>query len=419
MSSFSENLGSLLVGTIAMIYFTAVVNDLGFLYFVQNPLDHVCWKLAVSGVLMASTAHTGIVCRTLYGFLITNFGITEETGSEWELIAQIAFYIAISLLVQLYYAAKISTLYGGKTRAALVSAVVLLALATTGFGGASCYAMSTFTAVPGEPFKSEQSWEMMAGLICATSMVISISMVVDMRSGRFAMRSESPADVLSRLLIETNVLTTICSIMNLVTYFVFHSNGISVAFSIVTPKLYLISMFISLQRSEDSAAGISSKGLKHQSSLSEMFKGKPLFSGRVSRSAISQPIPTVRFPHDPFSTNSPAFRRTNPSLFDEKAQERSADAHSMSEYGSFAVGNSTSVHLGTPKEPEYSESTFSKQRESPNAYAKSVGTNTTGEEIDFGNIVASYAPSAKSNQTMPSNYSAGSLRAQPVNYTYF
>lgn len=318
----------------------------------MNTSDSPKWRGLIIVVLLSSTAHTGVIAFSMYRYLITNFSnLAFVPSSEWNLVAHFAIFTFISLIVQLYYAAKIATLFSSKWKRALVGSIVVLALAQTGFGIAAC--VSTWRLPVADniltlTLRSQLGWQMLAALAASVfcDLLISGAMFKDARTPRYTVRVENPLQLFSRLVIETNLLTTSTAIVNMIFFFIFHSNGISIAFSVVTPKLYLLSMLFSMNHYEGkSLDGISSRSVKHQSTLSDFFKGTPFRGRGVSSSAISKPIPQVRFDESPVAIGSPTWRRspvTSPEKVDQK------DSMSISDYGGYG-GFSSSIYLGSPK----------------------------------------------------------------------
>jgi hypothetical protein len=82
---------------------------------------------------LTSTAHTGILSYATYDFLIANFGNQDFAGTaEWSFVGHFAIFTFIALMVQIYYAHKITSFCSGKRRVALVGGIVVLALAQSG-----------------------------------------------------------------------------------------------------------------------------------------------------------------------------------------------------------------------------------------------------------------------------------------------
>lgn len=118
-----------------------------------------------------------------------------------------AIFTAITLVVQLFYARKVSTFYTGKRRIAPVSAIVVLALAQAAFGILSAYSTTRhpFSADVFEvELREALGWQMLSNMVCAVlcDTLITGAMIKEHRSPRFTVKAEGPVEVLTRLLIE-------------------------------------------------------------------------------------------------------------------------------------------------------------------------------------------------------------------------
>ncbi|GAA5869407.1 hypothetical protein JCM8547_008666 [Rhodosporidiobolus lusitaniae] len=305
MAEPSQTVGAVLLGLFIAIYLTASSFHLTSSY-VRRTADPWQWRTAVCFLTAVSTAHTAILCYSLYEYLIVHFGdVPYLSTAEWDLVAHYAIFITTSLLVQLYFALRISTLYTARPRTFFVAGIVVLALAQLGFGIAATYSTARLPVTLFEADLREQlGWQTMAGGIAAVlcDVLIFVATFKDMRTSRFTVRSETIFEVVSRLLIETNFVTTIVAILSLAFYLAWdasgHPSGVSMAFAILTPKLYLLSMLASINRGAEAvrssaAVGFDSKAVKHASSLSDMFKGTPLSRiGGVTVSRIGAPFST-------------------------------------------------------------------------------------------------------------------------------
>ncbi|ORY73609.1 hypothetical protein BCR35DRAFT_307056 [Leucosporidium creatinivorum] len=413
MSDVESNLGALLIGLIIAVYLTSTSNGQVVTYM-KTTYDHQSIQLIVIFAALASTAHTGILCYALYDFLISNFGNQDFAGTaEWSFVGHFAIFTFIALIVQLYYAHKITSFCSGKRRIALVGGIVVLALAQTAFGilsAWSTYRLPLTDDIFQVELRSALGWQMLASLIAAVlcDLLICGAMVREHRTPRYTVRSEGMLEVLTRLFIETNLITAIVAILSLAFYVAFHAKGVSTAFAICTPKLYLMGMLASINRRDVSRAGISSTSYhsnpKHESSLSDMFKGTPMtkLRGEVSTSRIGMPTPINdmftnkdpnspgwlrrTFSHEPESTpftntqRAPAPGETvqwhsnlHPShaVGSKTSHQGSGDALSISDYGAWtghAYSSSVELSQQSPRgknvsfaqeQREYSSARFS------------------------------------------------------------
>ncbi|GAA6020762.1 hypothetical protein JCM10207_002015 [Rhodosporidiobolus poonsookiae] len=303
-SSPTSTIGAVFIGLVFAIFLTSSAVHWTSSYC-KKTSDPWQWQVGVVFLTAVNTAHTAIICHSLYGYLVVHFGDRDNLmTAEWDLVAHYAIFITLSLVVQLYYALRISTLYAGKIRVALLASISLFTLAQLAFGIAATYYTATLRSSFFEiDLRKNLGWQTLAsslaGVLC--DLVIFGATFADMRTARFAVLSESPLAVLSRLFVETNFITTIVAILSLAFGLAWnaqnHPSGISTAFAIVIPKLYLLSMLVSINRGADTVrSGLDPRSIKHTSSLSDMFKGTPvsrftdMSASRIGRPNIPTPI---------------------------------------------------------------------------------------------------------------------------------
>ncbi|BGP20613.1 hypothetical protein JCM10213v2_008776 [Rhodosporidiobolus nylandii] len=300
----SPTIGAVFVGLIFAIWLSSSAVHLAGSYL-KRTADPWQWRVAVVFLTAVNTAHTGILCHSLYEYLVDHFGDAAYLSTaEWDLVAHYAIFVFTSLLVQLYFGLRISTLYSGRKRAFFLAPIVVFALAQLGFGIAATYSTAHLPVSLYEAdLRQDLGWQTMASGICAVlcDVIIFIAVFKDMRTPRYTVKAEGVVEVLSRLFIETNFVTTIVAILSLAFYLAWDAQGHqSGAFAIVTPKLYLISMLASVNRGAESVSsgGLLSRsgGGKHDSSLSDFFRGTPISRlAGVTVSRIGKPSPTQGF----------------------------------------------------------------------------------------------------------------------------
>ncbi|GAA5825160.1 hypothetical protein JCM5353_002245 [Sporobolomyces roseus] len=309
--SVDETFGPLLISLYLAIYLTSSCVHLNLSYF-RTTNDTWKWKSSVSFMTVASSAHTGILCWAVYEHLIRQWGETEGlTKGSWAFSAHIGFLVAIGFIVQLYYAFKLSTLYSARLRIGLVSSIALFASAQLAFGIVACY-NSVHYPFPLFAMSVHQDlgWQTLSYLVCTVicNSIISIASLVDARSPRFAVRSEKILEVASRLIIETNLLATICSILSLSFLLAWNNegrqSGVWMAFALILPKLYVYALLASHTRgAEITRARLTTDYGKHASSLSDLFKGSPI--SPISRSQNPITISRIGTPQAQVSTSAP------------------------------------------------------------------------------------------------------------------
>ncbi|GAA5908483.1 DUF6534 domain-containing protein [Sporobolomyces salmoneus] len=292
----SATFGPLLVALFVAIWLSSSCVHLNLSYF-RTTHDSWQWKLAVSFLTFASTAHTGILSWALYEHLILHWGETEFLAFS----SHIIFLVVIGFIVQMYFAFRLSSLYKEPIRSWLVSSVAVFAAAQLAFGIVAAY--NNFR----NPFPlfamdvhEKLGWQTLSYLVFAVvcNLEIFVANFYDARSSRFAVRAETILEVVSRMIVETNLLATVASILSLAFLLVWNNagreSGMWMAFALVLPKLYVFSLLASHTRGAE-LVRITVDYSKHESSLSDMFKGSPVSQKKVrfpiTLSKIGEPRP--------------------------------------------------------------------------------------------------------------------------------
>ncbi|GAA5927374.1 hypothetical protein JCM3775_002529 [Rhodotorula graminis] len=284
--------GTLLVGLVASVWLSSSATHFAAGYL-RRTGDSGGARAGVIFFTALSSAHTGVWCYATYGYVVDEGGgggdSEAQSGFEtsWVLTAHLAILVTLSTVAQAYFAAaRLSTLYSGRRRAALVGSVALLSCAQLGFGITATYYSVRAPGPDGGLFAVELAsaygWTGLARAVAAVlgNTIIALALVADMRSssGRFAARDENLGEVCVRLVFESNAATAVVSVLACALYVAWTARGgVALALSIVLPNLYLLSVLASLERGKDHVmSGALSRTLKHTSSLSDMFKGVPL-----------------------------------------------------------------------------------------------------------------------------------------------
>ncbi|GAA6038687.1 hypothetical protein JCM8097_002346 [Rhodosporidiobolus ruineniae] len=300
MPSASPTFGPIFVGLVFAIFLTSSNFHLTS-YYTHRPADPWHWRAAAVFLTAVNFAHTGLLTYTTYEHLVVHFGDeTYLSTAGWTVSAHEAILVFTALVSQLYFVHRLSNVYGGRVRTSLVGTVTLLTTAQFAFGIAATYYLTTDKGVSlfeGDLGK-KASWLVLASSLTAVvaNVLITVPSFLDMRTARYTVKSETVLEVLSRLIVETNFLTTIAAILSVAFYLAWdtqgHASGVASAFSILLPKLYLLAMLSSLNRGPDTVHNFTdSRAVKHSSGLSDFFMSTPLRRlGGVTVSKIGTPI---------------------------------------------------------------------------------------------------------------------------------
>ncbi|GAA6059132.1 hypothetical protein JCM10212_003879 [Sporobolomyces blumeae] len=300
-ASATSTVGPLLISTFIAIWLSASCVHLNLSYL-RRTHDPWQWKVSLSVLTLVDSGHSGILCWTMYSHLVEHWGdVSYAATVTWAFSAQIFFLVVTALVVQLYYAIKLSSLYHGKIRTGLITAIIVLVLAQLAFG-----IFGAYSAILDPPplftfdLHTKFGWQVLSYLVSATAcnLLIFVPSLLDARSPRFAVRSEDPFEFLSRMVVETGFFPFASTVIALAFLVAWNANGrdsgVWMAFTFVLPKLYTFSLLTSHNRgAEVTRAHLSTHMLSRpDSSLSDMFKGSPLprqQRGPITASRIGTP----------------------------------------------------------------------------------------------------------------------------------
>ncbi|GAA5997591.1 uncharacterized protein JCM10292_000953 [Rhodotorula paludigena] len=392
--------GALLIAVVIAAWLSSATTHLASSY-IRRTLDPWQWRAGVVALVALDSAHTGIFARDLYDRLILNFGDEGRLSDPgWTLTAHLAILLLLASITQTFFALKLATLYIGKTRASLTGVISLLCAAQLAFGIAAAYhgftsTISLFVA----NLDDQASWQFLASslamFLCNT--VISVAVVADMRGGKFAAKEETVVQVASRLVLETNMLTALVSILSFAFFLAWNvqdeESGVSLGLSMLLPKLYLLSLLASLSRDADVVRAGLARAEKHGSSLSDFFKGVPLSrmrpSGAIATSRIGTPVlgPTPTPIADRYAQGGAIKQEEEPSWMKKAFQP----PLSSQQNPPLPNPHSLAPPLARPDRPMTAALSVSDYGEwlddacaAPPAALPSAGGRTEGESIHFG-----------------------------------
>ncbi|KPV73079.1 uncharacterized protein RHOBADRAFT_46174, partial [Rhodotorula graminis WP1] len=132
--------GTLLVGLVVAVWLSSSATHFAAGYL-RRTGDSGGARAVVIFFTALSSAHTGVWCYATYGYVRVDAGwVGDEVTPGWVLTAHLAILVTLSTVAQAFFAAaRLSTLYSGRRRAALVGSVALLSCAQLGFGIAATY----------------------------------------------------------------------------------------------------------------------------------------------------------------------------------------------------------------------------------------------------------------------------------------
>ncbi|GAA5883990.1 hypothetical protein JCM6882_002094 [Rhodosporidiobolus microsporus] len=419
----ASSIGAVLIALVFAIWLSSSAAHLASSYL-RKTMDPPSWVWAVILLTLLNTAHTAILCYSTYEHLIPHFGDEEQLSEAgWPSTAHRAIFLVLSLSAHLYFAFRISlfssnsgTTTSSRLNKALLGAVGFFTVGQLAFGIAGTYFFATdagarlFEAEVGE----KEGWLWLAAGVCAVlcDVLIFVATFKGMRTASYAVRDETVVDLFSRLVIETNFIPAISSILSLAFFLAWdtqgHPSGVSTGLSIVIPKLYLISILASVNRGvEPVREGPIAKMMKHASSLSDMFKGTP-----VNRT-VPHGVTTFGTPD---SQQHPSALAVPLQRFAPSASDRPATSFSVSDYGDYfaddtktAPSSNTHADSGSADEHGGHSTSIDVQSQTPTPRRANFGRDA--EVVLNGPGVAGVAVSGAAG------LGAGPGR-QPVRYGY-
>ncbi|KAJ7607355.1 hypothetical protein FB45DRAFT_948141 [Roridomyces roridus] len=235
--------GPMFLGLSMNILLYGIMITQTYLYFTTYKRDPLYIKLYVAVLMVADTLNTSFMTAYLYSSLVVHFNdATYLAKANWVFATDPAMTGLIGAMVQLFYAWRIRTLTNKNSIAALT---ILCALANA-FGGLATAAAIAF--VP--EFAHFQKFQ--ATVICwllsaaVGDVIITTTLVTFFRGHRTGVSAtDSTVDKLIRLTIQTGMITSICSVIDL-GLFLGDTSGMHLLFNLPLAKLYSNSLMSSL-----------------------------------------------------------------------------------------------------------------------------------------------------------------------------
>ncbi|KAJ7054720.1 hypothetical protein C8F01DRAFT_483331 [Mycena amicta] len=235
--------GPMFLGLTMNILLFGVMITQWYLYMTTYKRDSFFIKSYVAVLMLADTLNTGFITAYLYESLIVHFDdLAYLAKANWVFATDPAMTGIIGSMVQLFYAWRIQTLTGNTW---IVIIVVICAL-TNAFGGLA--SASAIAFVPQFSHFQEFQVPVICWLLSAAvgDVIITTTLVWFFRKHRTGSRStDTRVDHIIRLTIQTGMITSICSVIDL-GLFLGDSSGMHLLFNLPLAKLYSNSLMSSL-----------------------------------------------------------------------------------------------------------------------------------------------------------------------------
>ncbi|KAJ7146203.1 hypothetical protein C8R44DRAFT_756840 [Mycena epipterygia] len=235
--------GPMFIGLTLNICLYGVMLTQIYLYTTTYKRDSIYIKLYVAALMLADTLNTGFLIAYLYDSLILHFNDLAYLGrANWIFATDPAMTGIIGSMVQLFYAWRIKTLTGNLWIVGIISICAL----TNAFGGLASAAAVAF--VPQFSHFREFQVPVICWLMSAAvgDVIITATLVSFFRNHRTGCSAtDTRVDQLIRLTIQTGMITSLCSVIDL-GLFLGDSSGMHLLFNLPLAKLYSNSLMSSL-----------------------------------------------------------------------------------------------------------------------------------------------------------------------------
>ncbi|KNZ76225.1 hypothetical protein J132_11151 [Termitomyces sp. J132] len=239
MNTIDVIFGAFLSGVILDAWLYGLICILSYQYYVNFPSDGRGTKLLVAWMVALQLFNVVVESKTVYYYLITSFGITENLAiATWELLLYLGLSSISAFSVQAYYAYRTYLL----TKSRFLFAVIFgLALLQLGFGLATM--AETFKVVIIAKLTT-LTWVSVPwfAFAAACDLVIAAVQVVFLHRHRSGLpRTNRLIKILSLYILSTGLLTSVVAIVELTSFAAIGFNFPLVFLSVAMGALYVVS----------------------------------------------------------------------------------------------------------------------------------------------------------------------------------
>ncbi|KAJ7048470.1 hypothetical protein C8F01DRAFT_1179498 [Mycena amicta] len=243
-------IGALLVGTLCSYILLGVTTTQCYLYFGRFPEDTLGLKLLVGFVWLIEMAHAGCIGHVVYDYAVLNYGNPRSLLGKMPVSLGLSIVLGgiITALVQGFFAFRIWTLAPNK-----FVRIVPILLWISAFVYVIASFAGTALSIPSASipaFIKQYGWLLLVPWVInlINDNVITIALVLLLLANRTKGFNKTTAlvDKLIKWTIETGMITSIFSILNLAFYEKETSNFIWVGIQFVKARLFANSLLASL-----------------------------------------------------------------------------------------------------------------------------------------------------------------------------
>lgn len=276
-------LGAVLIGGFFGAFLSGIVSMQTVFYYQLYPHDKMQNKFVVSGIWSLDLLHTGMVCASIWIYLIAHYGEYAVTDYiAWTIAATIALTSFITVIVHCFLIHRIYTI--SKKNLPLTIPIALLAIFRVALALVTTSRMIQYRSF--SLFQERFRWVYTAGLCAATAVdiIIAATLCVFLHKSRTGFSNmDSVINSITLYTIESGMLTGIITGVALICWLVMPHNLIFLAIHFVISKLYANAFLATLN------ARKVLKGRAH-SSVDAHSLPRVAFPDNLSRSRFSQGI---------------------------------------------------------------------------------------------------------------------------------
>ncbi|KAI0700017.1 hypothetical protein C8T65DRAFT_289459 [Cerioporus squamosus] len=306
MAMIDSTFGAALIGLIVSACLYGITLLQTFSYFRNYSKDATFIKSLVITLTVLDTLHLALCTRTIYWYLVTNFGNTSNLDmTTWSMSLQTDCNGLIGLIVEVFFARRLWMM----SRNWLITGIVVV-LAFLHFGLGVVFTAESFILGRYSKFKS-LTWETCLGLGAAAvaDIIIAAAMCYYLYTKRTGLkRTDSVVALLMVYSVNSGLTTSIIATICVVTFAAMPTNFVWLSFFWIMGKCY-VNSFLALLNSRESlrdkvagAVQLNHFGVAHsfQQSFSTGDHGsKPPKSARLDGVAVSIETITDYSPHYP------------------------------------------------------------------------------------------------------------------------
>ncbi|KAJ8585816.1 hypothetical protein M405DRAFT_824297 [Rhizopogon salebrosus TDB-379] len=219
-----------------------------YLYYVYYPKDTKGLKFLVALIWVLDTLHISLMCHALYYYLVSNFGNEDAlTAAVWSLIGSLGLNLCMAVIVQTYFAFRISILCRSSIRWWLTCSIMVVVIAHFAFGLETVVLMSQkkrFDALPQITLYAATPFAITAVL---SDVCITIALCVLLHGNRSpVIETNVLVNTLIIYAINRCLLTSIVAVAEVIAFVISPNSLWFIAIDFVIGKLYANSFLASL-----------------------------------------------------------------------------------------------------------------------------------------------------------------------------